>query len=89
MSTPRQIEASRVNARGSTGPRTDGGKARTSRNARRHGLSVPIGCDPALSTEVEELVRHLVGDAADADVWRARSPRRRLTSRVSSGHGSN
>jgi hypothetical protein len=67
MSTSRQIEANRVNARGSTGPRTSAGKSRTSRNARRHGLSTLVGCDPALSTEVEELVRRLVG-VADADI---------------------
>lgn len=39
MASKRQIEANRKNARRSTGPRTDAGKARASRNARRHGLS--------------------------------------------------
>lgn len=39
MASKRQIEANRKNAKQSTGPRTDAGKARASRNARRHGLS--------------------------------------------------
>ena len=36
--TPRRIEANRRNARHSTGPRTEAGKALASRNATRHGL---------------------------------------------------
>lgn len=39
MASKRQIEANRANAKRSTGPRTVAGKARASRNARRHGLS--------------------------------------------------
>jgi hypothetical protein len=38
MSTLRQIVANRRNAERSTGPRTEGGKRRTRRNALRHGL---------------------------------------------------
>ena len=37
-SSPAQCEANRVNARRSTGPRTEDGKARSSQNARVHGL---------------------------------------------------
>ena len=36
--SPEQIEANRANARRSTGPRTEDGKARSSQNARLHGL---------------------------------------------------
>jgi hypothetical protein len=68
MSTPHQVGANRANARKSTGPRTRAGKTRTSRNARRHGLSVAIDHDPALSAEVDELVRHLVDGAMGADI---------------------
>jgi hypothetical protein len=68
MSTSRRIVANRANARASTGPQTSGGKARTSRNARRHGLSVPITSDPVLAIEVEELARRLVGDLEDAEI---------------------
>lgn len=38
MSTLKQIVANRANALKSTGPRTSAGKARSSRNATRHGL---------------------------------------------------
>ena len=36
--SPEQFEANRANARHSTGPRTEDGKARSSQNARVHGL---------------------------------------------------
>ena len=68
MSTPRQIDANRDNARSSTGPRTERGRARASRNARRHGLSVSVVSDPRLSERVEELARHLVGETAGPGV---------------------
>ncbi len=42
MATPAQIEANRRNAQNSTGARTPEGKARTRRNATRHGLCSTI-----------------------------------------------
>ena len=62
MTTPGQFKANQVNARASTGPRTKVGKARAARNARRHGLSVAIAYDSALSAEAEALARRIVGD---------------------------
>jgi len=50
---------SRVNARASTGPKTRDGKARVARNARRHGLSLPVLHDPALSRAVGDLARKI------------------------------
>ena len=39
MSSELKIEANRANAQASTGPRTEPGKARSSQNARKHGLT--------------------------------------------------
>jgi hypothetical protein len=39
MTTDRQLEASRQNAKNSTGPKTERGKRRSRRNAFRHGLT--------------------------------------------------
>ncbi|UQR65439.1 hypothetical protein LRP30_09425 [Bradyrhizobium sp. C-145] len=47
MASIRQIEANRSNAKRSTGPKTAGGKARSSQNALRHGLA--RSGDPAVT----------------------------------------
>ena len=56
MATEKQLQANRENARKSTGPRTEAGKARSRLNSRKHGLTarlLVIGDeDPA---EFEEL----------------------------------
>lgn len=58
MASDRQIEANRRNAKHSTGPKTDQGKVRSSRNALRHGLSRPAPHDDA---GCEALTRSLLG----------------------------
>jgi hypothetical protein len=48
MASERQIKANRKNAKRSTGPKTEAGKAKSARNAFRHGLSRPLpGYDSA------------------------------------------
>ena len=64
MTSPKQIAANRRNASRSTGPVTVQGKARASRNARRHGLSVPGYRVSAVAADIGEFALQLVGDAA-------------------------
>jgi len=49
MASIRQIKANRSNAERSTGPKTAGGKARSSQNALRHGLARRTISDPAVT----------------------------------------
>ena len=65
MTSDRKIKANRANARASTGPRTAQGRARASRNALRHALSLPVCSIPALSDEVETLAREIAGPGAN------------------------
>ena len=67
MTTARQLAANRSNARASTGPKTAAGKARSARNALRHGLAVAVRSDPALAVDAEALAKAIAGDHADAD----------------------
>jgi hypothetical protein len=67
LTSERKIKANRANARASTGPQTAQGRARTVRNAFRHGLSLPVCSIPALSEEVEALAREIAGPAANAE----------------------
>jgi hypothetical protein len=70
MATERQIAANRQNAKKSSGPRSTAGKARSRRNALRHGLSIPSRAIPAFQKDVMLLAGALspagedIGDAA-------------------------
>jgi hypothetical protein len=68
LTSDRKIKANRANARASTGPRTGRGRASAARNALRHGLSLPVCSDPALSEEVEALAREIAGPDAKAEI---------------------
>jgi hypothetical protein len=61
MTTARKVLANRQNARASTGPKSATGKARSSANARRHRLAVPVWSDPVLTANVVALAEHLAG----------------------------
>jgi len=59
MPSDRQIAANRNNAQKSTGPRSDAGLKASRSNARRHGLAIPIGADPAFYDAIEKLAKAL------------------------------
>jgi hypothetical protein len=59
MASDRQIAANRRNAKRSTGPRSKAGREASRRNARRHGLAVAIGTDPAFHDVIEKLAKVL------------------------------
>ena len=61
MTTARKARANQQNARASTGPKSATGKARSSANARRHHLAVPIWSDPVLTANVVALAKHIAG----------------------------
>jgi hypothetical protein len=64
VASPRKVAANRANALVSTGPRTAAGKARSARNAVRHGLCSEGWADPAISRAIERVGRRLAGEAA-------------------------
>ena len=67
MTSEAKAAANRRNAKRSTGPRTASGKARASRNAFRHGLSIAMRTDLTDILEVSEYFRSLMGEFGGAD----------------------
>lgn len=93
MTSERKIEANRANGRASRGPKTAEGKRRSSRNACRHGLSLPVLADPVLSKEAEALARQIAASPAElqeargvaeaqVDLVRIRRARHHLVSQI-------
>jgi hypothetical protein len=68
MASPRKLAANRANACAGTGPRTATGRARSARNARRHGLNIPVLSDRWLSAEAEALAHEIAGPNAEPEI---------------------
>ena len=67
MTTLKQIEANRRNAQSSTGPRTEAGKERASRNAVRHGLTAETVIEPLEDAEDYQAFEEAVAAGFDAE----------------------
>jgi hypothetical protein len=65
MASEKQITANRENAKKSGGPKTTAGRLRSSRNAFRHGLSLPLRLDRARLKQLRAVTKMLVPDQAD------------------------
>src|SRR5215831_3580628 len=65
MASEKQLRANRENAKRSSGPKTAAGRLKSSRNALRHGLSLPLTADPAASMKARQLAQMLVPKGAD------------------------
>lgn len=66
MASIEQIFASRKNGARSRGPRTNEGKARSSRNALRHGLTANILNDSTMRSEAGSLAAAIAGPNASS-----------------------
>jgi hypothetical protein len=73
MATDRQIAANRRNGSLGRGPKTSTGKARSSRNALKHGLSIPVKRDKTVCRQIEVLARILAQSEAGNVFWQARA----------------
>jgi hypothetical protein len=68
MPRDRKIKSNRANARASTGPKTAHGRARSARNAFRHGLSVLVESDGDLIGQVQALTNQIAGSDASVQI---------------------
>jgi hypothetical protein len=55
MTSDRKLASNQKNAKNSTGPRSDGGKRRSARNALSHGLSIPVSKIAAMRSDIDDL----------------------------------
>ena len=68
MTSVIKTRSNRANARSSTGPTTSNGRARSAKNAFRHGLSVPAHPDPATAEAIAVLARQIAGADAPSEI---------------------
>ena len=68
MTSVIKTKSNRANARSSTGPKTANGRARSAKNAFRHGLSVPAHPDPATAEAIAVLARQIAGADAPSEI---------------------
>jgi hypothetical protein len=64
MATEKQLRANRENAKRSAGPKTAAGRARSSRNALRHGLSLPLTLNKEMAAKAGLIRTSLVSEQA-------------------------
>src|SRR5947208_1785214 len=71
MATDRQIAANRRNGALSRGPKTAAGKARSSRNALKHGRAIPITRNRAPARKIQRAARQMEPSAVGDSIRRA------------------
>lgn len=76
MTSTRKAAANKRNASLSTGPRTLGGKQRSSLNSYRHGLATPIAKHTSAAVNIDRLATVLA--AYSNDYWRIEKARTSL-----------
>jgi hypothetical protein len=69
IASNKRADASRRNGRASQGPRSSAGKARSARNATRHGLNTPPASDPKLAPEITALAQRIAGHGAHVELF--------------------
>ena len=69
MSSAKQIEANRRNAQNSKGPRTTAGKARASRNSRKHALSTISHNNSLFAARIEAIARAVCPETTNSALW--------------------